>query len=458
MSEAMTVTAAPADHSRGWTAYGRAWARTPGTAVYLLVVFPLAIIALSVLITLFATGLGLIVLVVGLPMIWLALMVARGFGIADRFLLGLTGRERIPEPDWTRPADGRRGFWIALVRPFGNGHYWSSLVHGAIVSPIVSTVTFVLTVTWLATALGGLTFWFWGGFIPRDGESGGAVWGGYVSDALPWLFGGWSAWTVEVVLYLVAGVLFAATMPWMLGGLATAHHAIARGMLGRWPSDDLAVELRAEASARGAAVRAEDADLRRLERDIHDGPQQRLLRIQLDADALERRIAEGDTDAAARLARETREHAQSALDELRALSRGVAPPLLQDRGLAAALGALAVVNSVPVAADIAPSVDGVPPEVARSVYFAVAELLANATKHAGASHVTLTAARSDALLSVTVADDGRGGATERSGHGLAGIRGRIDGLRGGVTVESPAGGPTRVTLTVPLAEEGAPLS
>jgi signal transduction histidine kinase len=247
-------------------------------------------------------------------------------------------------------------------------------------------------------------------------------------------------------------------MPWVLGALAAAHHAIARGMLGRWPSDDLAVELRAEASARAAAVRAEDADLRRLERDIHDGPQQRLLRIQLDADVLERRIAEGDTDAAARLARETREHAQSALDELRALSRGVAPPLLQDRGLAAALGALAALNAVPVAANIAPGVDRVPPEVARSVYFAVAELLANASKHAGASHVTMSADVVGSALDVTVADDGHGGAVEHAGHGLAGVRARIDGLRGGMTVQSPDGGPTRVTLTVPLADGSAPLS
>jgi signal transduction histidine kinase len=459
MSEAMAVTGTTVDRSRGWAAYGQAWTRTPGSALYLLVVFPLAIAGIAVLTTMFSLGLGLIVLVVGLPLIWLTLMVARGFGIADRFLLQLTRRERIPEPDWNRPDDGRHGFWAALTRPLRNGHYWSALVHGAIVSPIVSTVAFALTVTWLSVGLGGLTYWFWGGFIPRDGgRGGGAVWGGYVSDAVPWLFGGWSAWDVEVVLYLVAGVLFTVTMPWVLGGLAAGHHAIAHGMLGRWPSDDLAVELRAEASARASAVRAEDADLRRLERDIHDGPQQRLLRIQLDADALERRIADGDTEAAARLARETREHAQSALDELRALSRGVAPPLLQDRGLAAALTALAAQSPVPVSAEIAPDVDHVPSEVARSVYFAVAELLANTTKHAGASRVTVSAERAGGALTVTVADDGRGGAVERAGHGLAGVRARVEGLRGGMSVHSPAGGPTRLVLTVPIGEDASPLS
>ena len=111
-------------------------------------------------------------------------------------------------------------------------------------------------------------------------------------------------------------------------------------MLGRWNSDELAAEVRAEAAARGAAVHAEDVALRRLERDIHDGPQQRLVRLQMDLAALERRAESGDADAAAELAREAQVHAKAALDELRALSSGVAPPLLQDRGLSAALDAL----------------------------------------------------------------------------------------------------------------------
>ena len=159
------------------------------------------------------------------------------------------------------------------------------------------------------------------------------------------------------MLYLIAGIVFAITLPWAMGGFARLHHAVARGMLGRWPSDDLAAEVRAEAAARGAAVQAEDAALRRLERDIHDGPQQRLVRLQLDLAALERRAAAGDSDAAAQLAREAQVHAKSALDELRALSAGVAPPLLQDRGLAAALGAVAAGSALPVGVDIDPAVD-----------------------------------------------------------------------------------------------------
>ena len=93
---------------------------------------------------------------------------------------------------------------MTLTRPLRNGHYWLYLLHGMIVSPIISTITFALTVAWLSIALGGLTYWFWGVFIPRG--DGAGVWGDNVAEALPWLFGGLAPWGVEVVLYLIAGV------------------------------------------------------------------------------------------------------------------------------------------------------------------------------------------------------------------------------------------------------------
>jgi signal transduction histidine kinase len=442
-----------------WAAYGRAWIRTPGSALYLLIVFVLAMISITVLASLFWTSVGLLILVIGLPLVVLTLLVARGFGVTDRFLLALTGLPPIAEPEWNRDREDAGGFWMTLTRPIRNAHYWLYLVHGMIVSPIVSTISFAVTVAWLSIGLGGLTYWFWGLFLPRnwDNDGSGGEWGHYVADAVPWLFGGWSSWAVEVVLYLVAGILFTFTMPWVLGGLARGHHAIAAGMLGRWESDDLAAEVRAEAAARGAAVHAEDLSLRRLERDIHDGPQQRLVRLQMDLAALERRAAAGDADAAAELARDARGHAKAALDELRALSSGVAPPLLQDRGLAAALSALATASPLWVQTEIDPAIDrAVSQEVARTVYFVVAELMTNVVKHSGATGVTLRASlrRSPAgaptHLDVWVVDNGRGGAVVSSGHGLEGLQERVAGLRGVLVVTSPAGGPTAVGAHIPL--------
>ncbi|HKP06077.1 MAG TPA: sensor domain-containing protein [Microbacterium sp.] len=442
-----------------WASYGQAWVRTPGSALYLLAVFVLAMVSVSLLASLFWTGVGLLILVIGLPLIVLTLLIARGFGVADRFLLLLTGQLEIAEPEWNRDTPEKTGFWMTLTRPIRNTHYWLYLVHGMIVNPVISTISFTLTVVWLSVGLGGLTYWFWGLFLPRswNTDGSGGEWGHYVADFLPWLFGGWSSWAVEVTLYLVAGIVFTFTMPWVLGGLARGHHAVAKGMLGRWESDELAAEVRAEAAARGAAVHAEDLALRRLERDIHDGPQQRLVRLQMDLAALERRAESGDTDAAADLAREARGHAKAALDELRALSSGVAPPLLQDRGLAAALDAVATASPLWVQVDVDPAIDrAVSQEVARTVYFVVAELMTNAVKHSGATGVTLRAAlRRNAAgapthLDIWVVDNGRGGAVLTSGHGLEGLRERVAGLRGVLVVTSPVGGPTSVGAHVPL--------
>ncbi|MFB8386626.1 sensor histidine kinase [Microbacterium sp. NPDC055910] len=437
-----------------WAGYGSLWKHVPGSAVYLIAVFAVAMASISVLVPLFAAGAGLIVLVVGLPIIVLSLVVARGFGVADRFILRLTGLPAIEEPVWSRDRPDQNGFWMTVTRPIRNVRYWLSLVHGTIVNPVVSAATFSVTIAWLSVSLGGLTYWFWSVFVPREG----APWGEYVADALPWLFGGWDGRVVESVLYLLAGALFTITLPWVMRGLAVVHHAIAAGMLGRWRSDDLADEVRAEAAARGAAVHAEDVALRRLERDIHDGPQQRLVRLQMDLAALERRAEAGDADAAADLAREARTHAKAALDELRALSSGVAPPLLQDRGLSAALAAVAAATPLTVHVDLAPDLDtAVTPEVARTVYFTVSELITNAIKHARATAVTLRAvvrpATPDtlAMLDVWVVDNGAGGARITSGHGLEGLRERTAGLRGHFVVDSPVGGPTSVGVHIPIA-------
>ncbi len=461
MSESATMTLPATDSTSAvrvtappgfWSSYAESWKRAPGSAVYLLVVFVLAMTAVGVLAPLFGAGVGLLILVIGLPLVVLSLLVARGFGVADRFLLRLTGLPEVVEPEWTRDDADRNGFWAVLTRPVRNAHYWLYLVHGMIVNPIISTVSFALTVAWLSVSLGGVTYWFWGLFLPRRGAN---EWGGYVSEAMPWLFGGWSTWAVEVVLYLVAGILFAITLPWVLGGLARGHHAVAQGMLGRWQTDDLAAEARAEAAARTAAVQAEDASLRRLERDIHDGPQQRLVRLQLDLAAVERRAEAGETDAAASLAREAQVHAKAALDELRALSSGVAPPLLQDRGLSAALAGLAGAGALPVNVELDPVLDAVVgPEVARATYFIVAELLTNAAKHSGATGATLRVAvrpGAQPTLDVWVVDNGRGGAQVTPGHGLAGLRDRVWGLRGSLVIESPSGGPTTVGVHLPVA-------
>lgn len=351
------------------------------------------------------------------------------------------------------------------MQPLRNRHYWLALVHGAVVSPVLSIVSFTLTVVWLSVSLSGLVF--------IAGENTGN-WGIFVAEAMPWLFGAMSPVGVEIVLRLIAGLVFAATLPWVMGGLATMHHTVARAMLGPSRADALANEVKQLDASRDAAVQAEDAALRRLERDLHDGPQQRLVRLQMDLATLERRLAAGEQAEAGELAAEARLQAKATLDELRALSSGMAPPLLQDRGLRAALASLAALSVVPVGAELDPALDGrLSSGVERSAYFVVAELLANVAKHAAASAVTLrvgivtasaAAASSSAsasgvgstggapalLLEIWVVDNGRGGAVPVPGHGLEGLRDRVQGLRGELDISSPVGGPTSVHVRIPL--------
>lgn len=446
----MTTTPGPSAAS-----YFELWRRTPGSIGYLFVSFVISMVVMSVLWGVLGTGLGTIVLVVGLPIIVLALMIARGAGTLDRQLLAWTGLPPIAEPLWPGEAGG--SWWQRQFAKLKSGHYWSYLAHQILVAPIVSTITFVISVTWWATTLGGLTYWIWQGFLPdRDPAND---WPGWLVENLGGPLGSLSSRALETGLYLTGGIIFGVTLPWVIGGLSKLQHALAQAMLGRWPSDDLTARAEQAAAARQSAVHAEDSAMRRLERDLHDGPQQRLIRLQMDLAAAERRADAGQPEAAADYARQAQVQAQAALEELRALSRGVAPPLLTDRGLRSALTALAEEGALPARADLDPNLDlAVSPEVARALYFVVAELFTNAAKHSGASVVDLVARihpGESPELRLMVSDDGRGGARFTDGHGLAGLAERVNGLLGTLTVESPPGGPTRVEVRVPAGRQVA---
>lgn len=423
--------------------------RLAGTTGYLLAGFLVSMLALSLLSATFFAGVGMIVLVIGLPVVFAAMMLARGFGNLQLAMLRWTGLDPVQPPQWPAPVPGTP-LLTRLLSPLRSAHSWSYLLHQLLINPIVSIVTFALTVTWWAGAAGGLTFWVWQGFLPDKPPE--ADWPGWIAAQLP-LLAGWSSRLVETLLYGGFGLLLAVTLPAGIGALGRLHHGLARAMLGRWVSDELASRVEAEASARRSAVHAEDTAMRRLERDLHDGPQQRLVRLQMDLAAAERRAEAGDADQAAAYAREAQLQAKAALEELRALSRGVAPPLLADRGLTAALAALAEDSPLPVRSRLDPDLDQVNPDLARATYFIAAELLTNVAKHAGADGAELDCAvhwDDPPRLVLTVSDDGRGGARVSEGHGLAGLRERIDGLRGRLSVDSPAGGPTTVVAVLPL--------
>jgi signal transduction histidine kinase len=201
-------------------------------------------------------------------------------------------------------------------------------------------------------------------------------------------------------------------------------------------------------TTRAGAVESAESELRRIERDLHDGAQARLVALGMSLGLAEQKI-ESDPDAARLLLAEARAGAGDALRELRDLARGIHPPILADRGLEAALATL--VARVPLEVDLRVDAGDRPPEAVESTaYFVAAEALANAAKHGGASRVDIRVLQMGDALVVTVMDDGRGGA-DADGAGLRGLRGRVEALDGTFRVESPPGGPTIVEAVLPCA-------
>jgi signal transduction histidine kinase len=432
--------------------YGSLWRGVPRELGFLLLTMPIAIIALSVLASLFWTGLGTIVIYVGFFIVVATFYTARAFGVVELTRLDWAGRPAIPRPVW-EPADKPRTFWRIIFGPWANGHYWLYLLHGMIINPIVSVVSWSITIAWTSVALGGLTGWLWLGFIPNGDRD--FFLSRVVVDAVFGIHSTFDPVAGDRILYLVAGIVFAATLPFVTRGLTLLHHAVARGLLGAWPSEALQREVADLSAQRGAAVAAEDQSLRRLERDLHDGPQQRLIRLQMDIAAAERKLSD-DPAAAAQLLAEARKQAGDTLEELRALSRGFAPPILQDRGLGAAVDSLAARSTVPVTVEssLQPG-ERFSPEVERNAYYVLAELSANLAKHSGATAGRLVLERTsdtagNPWLAVWLTDNGHGGAATVPGHGLSGLAERVRGLRGELVVDSPAGGPTVIGARLPL--------
>jgi signal transduction histidine kinase len=197
-----------------------------------------------------------------------------------------------------------------------------------------------------------------------------------------------------------------------------------------------------------AAVDVQESDLRRIERDLHDGAQARLVALGMSIGMAEEKL-DTDPEAARALLAEARTDARNALEELRDLARGIHPPILTDRGIEAAVTALSGHSPVPVslAVDVA---ERPAPPVETAAYFVVAEALANAIKHADATRIDIRIRRTNGMLLAEVEDDGHGGANP-AGNGLAGLERRVRALQGTLTVESPAGGPTTVRVELPCA-------
>jgi signal transduction histidine kinase len=258
---------------------------------------------------------------------------------------------------------------------------------------------------------------------------------------------------LHVAFAIALGLLLLFTLPLVTRVCVAAQAGLGQVLL--WDASVLLRRIRGVEQERDvaraqtvAAVTAEAAALRRLERDIHDGPQQRLVRLTMELGRAQHHF-DSKPEAVREALADAIVQAQEALEELRALSRGIAPPVLADRGLREAVTALAARCTVPVELEAGPLDRQLDAAVETAAYFVVAEALTNVAKHSGARRCAVGLRQGAGTLRVWVTDDGAGGAALDKGHGLRGLDDRLHAIGGRLRVTSPDGGPTTITAELP---------
>jgi signal transduction histidine kinase len=286
-------------------------------------------------------------------------------------------------------------------------------------------------------------------------EGGPLVWlRTVVADPMTWRDLVWILWAVTLgwVISLLVVVLLLAFVTfffWWFGSypLLRLRSQVDRALLTYGSTESLEHRVEALTRSRAAAVDHSAAELRRLERDLHDGTQARLVAVSMSLGLAEEQF-DSDPEGARRTVSEARAATSAAIADLRSVVRGIHPPVLADRGLEGAIRALALDMAVPV--EVVGELSGRPPApIESALYFAVAECLANSAKHAGHDHAWVELSHDQTRLRIVVGDDGRGGADVDAGTGMKGVMRRLAAFDGTMAVSSPDGGPTIVTLEVP---------
>jgi signal transduction histidine kinase len=363
----------------------------------------------------------------GLPvlvtMLWLCLQFGRFERARFAMLLGV----RLPTPpvDLSSGASLWRRLWRLVAEPTTRRQFGYAVIR----FPLGFAEGFILTAAWsFVVALVGLPVFSslllhhrWHVYAP-----------------IPWLG--------EMIAGTVLGLLLLPVPAQLTRGLASLDIAVARYLIGPGGSTDQTERITELERSRARVVDAAGAERRRIERDLHDGAQQRLVSLAMNLGRAKAKFAD-DPAAAKEIIDQAHTEAKEALAELRDLVRGVHPPVLTDRGLDAAISGLAALCPVPVTVHAGSGPR--PPVSAEAIaYFVVAEALTNVAKHAHASQAEVSVIRHGDVLRVLISDDGVGGADPR-GQGLAGLADRLAGVDGRLSVRSPHGGPTVIEAELP---------
>jgi len=421
-----TPTVALAGRSRSeWAA---AWATRLGLdTAYLLLGLPAGTIAFTVVVTGWSTALGLAITLIGLPIALATIVVSRGMANAERWRAALV----VGSPIRGRYRPVTTGRIIDRLKAvFADAQTWKDLGWHLLLLPI-GIVGFTVAVVCWCWSLYCLTFPIWFKITPAAAD-----FGDFTLDTWWW-----------ALLVFTVGILTLPMTVALVRAGAAGTGALARLLLGA-DTEELEERVEVLTETRAGAVDAAAAELERIERDLHDGAQARLVALAMDLGMAEERFAR-DPDGARELVGKARDEAKHALAELRDLARGMRPALLAERGLAEAIRALAARTQLPTT--VAFDAGGrLAPAVESAAYFVVAEALTNAVKHSGATRLSVRVSREDERLVVEVSDDGRGGA-DASGGGLTGLRKRVEALDGALRIASPPGGPTLLRAELPCA-------
>ena len=414
------------------------WARRGAEFGYAMSDLPVAVAGFVFVVTMVSVGAGLAVTFFGLAILGAGVVAARGFGALER------GRARaLLEVDVADPLPFQRGTgylgWLrsALTDVAG----WRAMLYLLAKYPLGLATFIVASVFWLG-GLGQLAYpaIFWIG--PTHPDSKGVLhhaathqYGPVYSDT----------WYMLIAEFL-AGVVLIGVAPYAVRLMVTIEGRLVYALLGPTRASERIQRLE---QTRGRAVDDSAAALRRIERDLHDGAQARLVTVAMDLGMAKESLDSGELDLeqARALVQAAHSNAKEALTELRDLARGIHPPVL-DSGLEEALASLAGRSAVPVVvhAHLArrPS-----PAIETIAYFCAAELLTNVAKHGRATRALVHVGESGNVLRLTVADDGVGGASADAGSGLLGLVDRVSAVDGTLRLSSPPGGPTVVTIELP---------
>ncbi|MDO4259461.1 MAG: sensor histidine kinase [Actinomycetaceae bacterium] len=407
---------------------------------YLIFAFPVRVVIFSLTVSLVALSFGLIPLfLVGLPMLAAVLTVVRYAADLERqTMAGLTGRQAPPSP-YRHPQPGENVVG-SIKRVITDPQSWRD-VAWAVVALFASVLTFAATLVLVAMTVTGL-------LSPLLDFVKGVIGGWHYGPAADIQIGItdllYLPFPLNYLLNFMLGVIGFVITPRVIKGLFTFQVATADALLNGAARQEVRYE--ALAQSRTAAHKAEADALRQVERDIHDGPQQRLIRLNMDLARARRNIATSPEQADTMLA-EAMQQTADTLAELRNLSRGIAPPILVDRGIAAAVQEVADGSPIPAHSQV--QLPPLPAHVEHAAYFIVAEGLANANKHSQAAHIYVNLSYVNNELIVSIRDNGVGGASLDKGHGLSGLAQRLHGLGGTLHISSPAGGPTVVEAHIP---------